>query len=618
MNFHVKENELGASAAPADFTKQRTEKEEITTTIGKSTGQPVVPLKQLMPFVLRYRARVACALLALFGASLVTLVLPIALRRVVDNGFSESNALLVNQYFVAIILVVLALAVTSALRYYCVSWISERVVVDLRSALFHHLTRLSKSFYEQSRAGEVMSRLTADTTQIQATLGVSSFIALRNVLLLFGSIGLMIYTSATLSVLILFMLPAIVPPLVLFGRRVRVLSRSAQDKLAESSAMAAENLNAMTCVQVFNNEESARLLFDQATEQSFAAVCKRMQARSLLTAIVIFVAAGAVAGILWYGAQSVIAGSLTGGTLAQFVLYAIIAATSMSSLSQIWGEVQLAAGAADRISEILATEPDIRAPEQPVPFPVPVRGKVSFKNVSFAYPARPELLALNKFSLTVEPGETIAIVGPSGGGKSTIFSLLLRLYDPQSGVISLDNRDISMADPTDLRKHMALVAQETVIFSSSLAENIAYGNRDATLDEIKEAAVAAEADEFIRRLPEGYDTRVGERGATLSGGQCQRIAIARAMLRDAPILLLDEATGALDAENESRIQASFDLLMRNRTTLIIAHRLSTVRNADRILVVDKGEIIAQGKHKELLQSCELYSRLARLQLTNAS
>ncbi|MGI9483641.1 MAG: ABC transporter transmembrane domain-containing protein, partial [Hyphomicrobiales bacterium] len=511
---------------------------------GRAKGRSVKPLMRLLPFVANYKARVVAAFVALTVAAAVTLAVPVALRRVIDFGFSGENLKMINLYFAVMILVVAALAIASAARFYLVTWIGERVVVDLRTAVFDQLTRLSLSFYETTRTGEVLSRLTADTTQIKSAFGVSASIALRNLFLLVGAVSMMFLTSAKLSGLVLLAIPLIVLPLVLFGRWVRRLSRDAQDTLADTAAMAAENISSMSTVQAFTQENEASSTFQDAAEVSFIAARNRTMARAVLTATIIFVASGSVVGVLWYGAQSVLGGEMTGGTLTQFVLYAMFAAGAMSALSQVWGEVQLAAGAAERLSELLETEPDIIVPEIPAKLPEPVRGDIDFDDVSFTYPTRPDTLAMDHMSLSVKPGEKIAIVGPSGAGKTTLFNLLLRFYDPEKGAVCIDGVNLAETDPVSVRKHIALVPQDTVVFSTSVGENIRYGRPDASDEEVHKAAELALADEFISRMPDSYNTRVGERGMTLSGGQRQRIAIARAILRDAPILLLDEATSA--------------------------------------------------------------------------
>ena len=573
------------------------------------------PLLRLTPFLRPYRRQMIFALIALLAAAGATLAVPVAVRRIIDNGFTADNAALVDKYFLAMLAVVLVLAIGSALRFYFVMWIGERVVADIRDAIFSHLLSLSPAFFETQRSGEVLSRLTADTTQIKSAFSSTASIALRNVVMLIGTIFMMVASSPRLAGLSMLALPLIVLPLVTYGRRVRSLSRLAQDTLASSAAFAQERLVAVSTVQANVQENAARRLFSNATTEAFGAAAQRTFARAVLTALIIGVAAGAVVILLWYGASAVISGSVSAGTLSQFLIYAILAASSMGQLSEVWGEVQLAAGAAERISELLEERPLITAPAVPQPLPRPPQGRLALENVTFAYPTRPEQNALVDVSFSVKPGETVAIVGPSGAGKTTIFALAQRFFDPQKGIVSVDGIDVKKAVPQEVRERIAVVPQETVIFSGSIIENIRFGKPEASAEDVLEAARAARVDEFAERLPHGYDTQVGERGVTLSGGQRQRIAIARAILRDAPILLLDEATSALDAESEAFIQQAIEKLTANRTTLVIAHRLATVRNADRILVLDGGELIAEGTHAELLNTSPLYARLAKLQFT---
>ena len=573
------------------------------------------PLLRLTPFLTRYQGRMMLALLALLVAAGATLVVPLAVRRVIDHGFTAANAALVNQYFLGMLLVVVLLALGSAIRFYYVMWIGERVVADVRDALFSHLLKLSPGFFETQRSGEVVSRLTADTTQIKAAFSSTASIALRNVVMLIGTIVMMVLTSPKLAGLSLLALPLIVLPLVIYGRRVRSLSRLAQDTLADSAAYAQERLAAIATVQSNVQEGNARRDFGEATATAFAAAAQRTFARAILTAAIIAVSTGAIVLLLWYGASEVISGNLSPGTLSQFLIYAILAASSLGQLSEVWGEVQLAAGAAERISELLDEKPIIAAPLHPLTLPVPSRGELSLERVSFRYPTRPDALALDDISFMVRTGETVAIVGPSGAGKTTIFALAQRFFDPQLGVIAVDGVDVKTVDPLLLRQRLAIVPQETVIFSGTVLDNIRFGKPEASSDEVLAAARAARVDEFAERLPKVYDTEVGERGVTLSGGQRQRIAIARAILRDAPILLLDEATSALDAESEAFIQQAIDKLTQNRTTLVIAHRLATVRNANRILVLENGKLIAEGKHAELINTSPLYARLAKLQFS---
>jgi ATP-binding cassette subfamily B protein len=581
-------------------------------------GSNLRPLLKLLPFLKPYRSRIVLALIALLVAAAATLVVPVAVRRVIDNGFSAENANLVNQYFGVMLAVVAALAAGSAARFYYVMWIGERVVADIRDAVFTHLMALDPAFYERNRTGEVVSRLTADTTQIKSAFSSTASIALRNVVMFAGAAVMMVITSPKLSGLVLLVIPLIVLPLVLFGRKVRALARKAQDTLAESAAMAQERLEAITTVQSNVQERTTERAFAKATAIAFDAAAERTRARSVLTAAIVFLSMGSIVAILWYGANAVMAGTLSAGSLGQFVLFAIFAASALAQLSEVWGEVQLSAGAAERLAELLEERPEVQPPPNPLLLPKPGEGLVGFEHVSFSYPSRKAQSALMDVTFTVKTGETVAIVGPSGAGKTTVFALIQRFYDPQAGRVLVDGVDVSKADPRAVRERVAVVPQETVIFSGSIADNIRFGRPEATGAEVMEAAKAAHVDEFAERLPKGFDTQVGERGMTLSGGQRQRIAIARAILRNAPILLLDEATSALDAESEALVQKAIDGLTRNRTTLVIAHRLATVRNANRILVLDAGRIVAQGRHGSLIKSNPLYARLAKLQFTAPS
>ena len=575
------------------------------------------PISSLLPLVFRYRRQLALALISLVVATAATLVVPVAVRRIIDHGFSNAHRDLINQYFAVMLLVVAVLAVASASRFYFVSWLGERSVADLRDKVFAHLLDLSPAFYDTAMTGEVMSRLTADTLQIKTLFSSAASIALRNSLMLAGAIAMMLVTSLRLSGLVLLAIPLIVLPLVLFGREVRRLSREAQDALAGSAALAQEALANIQAVEAACQEPRFRQQFADATERSFLAARGRTFARALLTGAIIFIASGAVVGILWLGAQDVLLGRLTGGTLSQFVIYAALAASSLGSLSEVWGEVQLSAGAAERLLELTATEPAIRAPATPQPLPTPPLGAVALRDVHFTYPSRPGHSALNGLSIAVAPGERVAIVGPSGAGKTTIFNLLLRFYDVDQGAVMLDGVDVRNARPADIRGRMALVPQDVQLFSATILDNIRFARPDATEEEVLVAAAAARVSEFAERLPQGFLTLTGERGITLSGGQRQRIAIARALLRDPPVLLLDEATSALDAESENQVQAALEKLMRGRTTLVIAHRLATVRNADRILVLDHGRLSAEGSHDLLMRGDGLYRRLARLQFQAA-
>jgi ATP-binding cassette subfamily B protein len=575
------------------------------------------PLKLLVPYVMRYRGRAAAAVVALLAASFATLVVPIAIRRMIDFGFTADHAGLIDQYFGVMIAVVAVLALASASRYYLVTTLGERVVADLRSAVFGHLTALSAPFFDTAKTGELTSRLTADTTQIKSAVGSSVSVALRNLVLFFGSAAMMVVTSPKLSGFVLAAIPLIVLPLVGFGRSVRRRSRAAQDTLADASAYAAELLGAVRTLQAFTNEHLASGHFSAAVERAYRAAIASTKARAILTAIIIFLASASVVVILWVGAQDVLAGSITPGRLSQFVLFAVFAASGLGQLSEVWGELSQAAGSAERLAELLAIEPQIRAPAKPVALPQRPRAEVGFERVRFAYPTRPDADVLDGVSFHVRPGEKVAIVGPSGAGKSTIFHLILRFYDPIAGAVTFDGVPLTAADPAELRRHIALVPQDTAIFAMSVRENIRFGRPDAADAEIERAAEDAAAAQFIRELPQGYDAPVGERGVTLSGGQRQRIAIARAILRAAPLLLLDEATSSLDAESETLVQSALTRLMTDRTTLVIAHRLATVLSCDRILVLDRGRIVEEGTHESLVARGGLYARLAKLQFETA-
>jgi ATP-binding cassette subfamily B protein len=571
------------------------------------------PLASLMPYLVRYRGRALAAMAALLAAALTTLVVPIAVRRMIDFGFSAEGVALIDSYFMVMIAVAAVLALSSALRYYLVTTLGERIVADLRSDVFSHLVTLSATFFDAAKTGEMISRLTADTTQIKAAVGSSVSVALRNLVLFLGASAMMVVTSPRLSGFVLAAIPVIVLPLYAFGRAVRRRSRAAQDTLAEASAYAGELIGSVRTLQAFTNERLATARFAAAVERAFQAACDSTRARALLTAFAIFLVSSSVVVVLWVGAQDVLAGSITPGRLGQFVLYAVFAAGALGSLSEIGGELAQASGAAERLFEILAIEPAIVRPPHPVALPSPPRGEVAFDNVRFVYPTRANAPVLNGVTFAVRPGEKVAIVGPSGAGKSTIFHLLLRFYDPDAGSVTFDGVRLAEADPAALRARIALVPQDGVVFATSVRDNIRFGRPDASDADIARAAELAHAAEFVALLPHGLDTPVGERGVTLSGGQRQRIAIARAILRNAPLLLLDEATSSLDAESETKVADALERLMRERTTIVIAHRLATVLSCDRILVMEAGRIVEEGTHQRLAAAGGLYARLARLQ-----
>jgi ATP-binding cassette subfamily B protein len=576
------------------------------------------PLRALLPYLRPYRRVLALALAALVTASAAMLALPVALRYLIDEGLTASDTATINRYFVAFLAAAAVYGVFAALRFYLVTWLGERVVADLRSAIYARVIRMDPAFFEVTRIGEVLSRLTADTTLVQSIAGVNLSITLRSMLSLVGSLVMLAVTSGKLTAMLVVLIPLVIVPLIVLGRRVRRLSRTSQDRIADTSGVADETLNAIQTVQAFTLEEVNTRRFDAAVEDSFAAAVRRTRTRSVLTAVATMLVFGAITFVLWMGAHAVVRGEMTGGQLGQFLLYAGYVAIAAASLSEMWGEVQRAAGAMERLVELQHAQPTIQPPARPVPLPSPGRGEIRFEHVTFHYPSRPEAKALDDFDLVVNPGETVAFVGPSGAGKSTTFQLLLRFYDPAAGRILIDGVDLAEADPLEVRRRIGLVPQDTVLFAASARENIRYGRPDASDADVEAAARAAGADEFLRRLPQGYDTFLGERGTRLSGGQRQRIAIARAILRDPPILLLDEATSALDAESERLVQGALDRLMRDRTTIVIAHRLATVLEADRIVVMDHGRIVAQGTHAELLRSNELYARLASLQFTDGA
>ena len=573
------------------------------------------PLKALLPFFRPYRGRLVIAMVALLVAAAAMLALPFAVRYLIDGGFAENNADTINRYFGWFLLAAGVFGVFAAIRYYYVTWLGERIVADIRDAVYRRVVGMDPAFFEITRTGEVLSRLTTDTTLVQSIAGSGISIALRSSINLVGALAGLAWTSPRLMGWIVVLIPVVIAPLIIVGRYVRRLSRTAQDGIADSSGLAGETLNAIQTVQAFTLERLQSDRYQGSVEHAFGTAIRRTRARAVLTATGVMLVFGAITLVLWLGARAVLAGEMSGGQLAQFLMFAAFVGGSAAALSEMWGEVQRAAGATERLVELLQATPAITAPAAPVSLPVPGTGRIQFENVTFSYPSRPEARALQDFTLSVTPGETVAFVGPSGAGKSTTFQLLLRFYDPQTGRIVVDGVDLVAADPRDVRARIGLVPQDTVLFGASARENIRYGRPDASDAEIEAAARAAAADEFIRELPQGYDTFLGERGARLSGGQRQRIAIARAILKDPPILLLDEATSSLDAESERVVQEALERLMESRTTIIIAHRLATVLKADRIVVMDRGRIVDAGTHAELIARNPLYARLAELQFS---
>ena len=575
-------------------------------------------LRGLRAFLHPYRAVIACALGALLAAALSTLAMPVAVRYVVDSGLSAAHSAAVNRYFLGLFALAVTTACFAALRFYLVSWLGERVVADLRSAVFRHVLGLSPSFFEVTKSGELLSRLTTDTTLIQTVVGSSLSIALRSSLTLLGAVVMLMFTSPRLTGIIVLIIPLVTVPIILAGRRVRALSRASQDRLADTSALAGEVLNAMPLVQAYTLEDLHGARYDQAVHGAFEAARRRIRQRALLTAYAITMVFGALVLVLWIGAQDVVSGRMSGGELGQFLLYALFAGGSTAGLSEIFGTLQQAAGATDRLVELLAVRPDYELPLVPEELPLPSRGELRFENVTFSYPSRPTPPALSEFALDLKRGETIALVGPSGAGKTSVLALALAFHRPQHGRILLDGVDIARVDPRALRRRIAIVAQDTVLFADTILENIRYGRPDASDAEVQAAARAAAAADFIEHLPQGYQTHVGEHGVRLSGGQQQRISIARAVLKQPAVLLLDEATSALDAESELLVQDALRDLMRDRATLVIAHRLATVRSADRIVVLDAGRIVASGTHADLSEGGGLYARLADLQFNDTA
>ena len=585
----------------------------MTDVSNRPKGSSLKPLRALAPFIAPYKRTLYLALAALLLAAGAQLALPVALRDLIDLGLLADNADTIDRYFLALFGVAVALGLFAALRFYLVTWLGERVVADIRNAIYQQVVTLDASFFEVTKTGEVLSRLTTDTTLIQSISGAGLSIILRSAVMLIGATVMLAVTSPQLTGMIVLLVPLVIAPIILIGRRVRTLSRASQDRIADSSGLAGEVLNAIPTVQAFTLERLQSARFGEAVSAAFETAVQRIRVRAMLTATAIGFVFGAITFVLWIGTQSVLAGEMSGGQLGQFLLYAIFAAGSSAGLSEMWGEVQRAAGAMERLVELLEAKPKIIAPANPVPLPEPSEGRISFSAVTFTYPSRPDTLAVDDFDLEIASGENLAVVGPSGAGKSTLFQLLLRFHDPQSGVIRIDGVDIALADPRKIRARIGLVPQETVIFGTTARENIRYGRPEASDAEIETAARAAAADTFIQQLPEGYETFLGERGTRLSGGQRQRIAIARAILKDPPILLLDEATSSLDAESERLVQEALEHLMEGRTTIIIAHRLATVLKAIRTVVMDHGRIVDIGTHQELVKRDSLYARLANLQ-----
>jgi ATP-binding cassette subfamily B protein len=583
----------------------------------REKARTIGPLRGLWPFMRPYRGTLWAALVALTVTAGLSLSLPLAVRRVIDNFFNEQLAV-VDAYFLAAIGIAALLALGTAARFYLVTWLGERVIADVRRGIYDRVVGLSPGFYERIMTGEVLSRLTTDTTLVLSVIGSSVSVALRNVLMLIGGLALLFVTSPKLTGLVLVGVPLVLVPILWLGRRVRRLSRESQDRIAESSAQASESLLAAQTVQAYTHEAASRRAFGDLTERAFDAARRRIRVRAALSAIVIFLVFASIVGVLWIGARDVRTGGMSPGALVQFVIYAVIVAGSVAALSEVWGELQRAAGATERMVELMTAVDSVQDPAAPVAVPERMAGQIAFDDVTFRYPARPETPALSGLTLRIAPGETVALVGPSGAGKTTIFQLLMRFFDPDEGRVALDGVDVRTMARTDLRRQLALVPQEPVIFATTARENIRFGRPEASDAEVEAAARAAAAHGFIARLPQGYDTFVGERGVMLSGGQKQRLAIARAILRDAPVLLLDEATSALDAESERAVQQAVERLAEGRTTLIIAHRLATVKRADRIVVFQEGRIVAEGTHGALVAEGGLYARLARLQFTDGA
>ena len=583
-----------------------------------STGRrDLRPLRYLLRYVGRYRRQLALAAAALVVAAGTVLGLGQGLRLLVDRGFGGRDPALLDAALVVLLAVVLLLALASFLRFYMISWVGERVVADLRRDVYSHVLTLSPGFFETRRTGEVLSRLSTDTTLVQVVVGSSVSIALRNLLLLVGGLIMLLVTSAKLTGLVLLVVPIVVAPIVLLGRRVRALSRDSQDRVADVGVYVEETLTGIRAVQAFVHEAVDRQRFGVRVEDAFATAIRRVRTRGILTAIVIALIFGAIAVILWIGGRDVLAGRISAGELSSFVFYAAVVAGAVGALSEVVGDLQRAAGATERLFDLLATAPEIAAPAAPTALPAPPVGRIAFEQVRFFYPSRPDSPVLDDFTLVVEPGETVALVGPSGAGKTTVFQLLLRFYDPSDGRIRFDGVDLRVADPAAVRAAIGLVPQDPILFSDTAAENIRYGRPDADMAAVRAASEIANANDFIDQLPAGFDSHLGEKGVRLSGGQRQRVAIARAVLKDPTLLLLDEATSSLDAESERAVQAALEKVMEGRTTLVIAHRLATVLKADRIIVMDQGRVVASGTHVQLLRDNPLYARLAALQFAVA-